>query len=592
MIDFESLIEFEESLCIGYLNDHKILLNNLSLKIEHLRSNEEDHIEISLNEEGSEDEEEDDITSIQSNIEIENKDIITELKQTIDLYDITKDEFLTCIDCGNHLNIPILTKPCCISYKEYTQNLLRNKNSLDYKYWLSFIDNPTRTINSLPYLTEFYLKNKLPQNLRSSIWIKLYLLNLNKIPNSINFIFKNFQHSYNLEISNQISKDLKRTFPNLIFFQNQKTIDDLTIVLNLYSNYDLELGYCQGLIFLVGIIYYNLNQSSKLTFFALTNIMEIEKELHEIFTSNKMKSTLNLWFLQFLRILKEVNLEIYEFFKQDFKIMKIFLFQWWLSFLSSHIPYNGSNIINLIMDFCHFQSWKIGIFKLSLGLLIINKELLSNLDFNKDEEIILQFLLNEDKWNSVLKNIDGFFGELLFSWDDNLFLNLPNEFNKFENSLINDDIDNDEIVNKLNPQQRKLPILSSIKAISQIFKQQQPKIYKRERSNTTTSSIISTISTNSSNTSITNNNNSKLSLFSNTFKNFKIDSNNSIYSTQQEIQKDSENLDNEIDLLTIENEKLKNLLRQSYFMINNRNNGIDEFNVKCLSDEIGKVLDV
>ncbi|KAI5950267.1 hypothetical protein KGF54_005224 [Candida jiufengensis] len=593
MINFEALLEFEESLSINYINDHKCLIQSIENKLNYLRINEgniENYENIKDNngeQNNEEEEDDDDKTSIVFDCEIE-------LYNAINSYNLIEDEFLTCSKCGLHLNSIQLINKCCLQTKEFIQNQLTNKNSLDYNYWLSFIDNPIRTVFTLPYLTEFNLKNHIPTKLRSIIWKKFHLLTTCQIPNSINLIFKNFQHSYTNEISIQISKDVLRTFPHIKFFHNEKTIEDLSTILNLYSNYDLELGYCQGLIFLVGVLYYHLEKSTKMTFFALINIMELEKELHDIFTDD-MSKTLNLWFLQFLSVLEIIDLELFEYFSNNLKIMKVFLFQWWLTFLSSHIPINGSIIINYIMDFCHFQSWKIGLFKLSLGLLIINKELIMNLNFEKDEEILLQILLNEDKWLVVLNNIDYFFSDLIFSWNDEIFLNLPITFQDSRLVLINDGMMD------LSPTSK--PLYSSFKALSQTFKQLRRSSHDRTKSicsigfkkqdkstsvveckqdRDRSTSVISTVSTTSYNSNYSNYE-STTSIFSNNFLKFHKETNNS---SNYDITRDEE-----IDLLTIENEKLKILLRQSYYLLkksDNSDNDKDEINF--LNFEIEKIL--
>lgn len=391
MIDYQSLFEFDESLGSSSQRESQILLNNLELKIECSKFDEEVD---TTTEEFTE----------------------NDLQKLFDEYKFSDDEFSTCCKCGRSLTDESMYKSCC---KSYVKNNSCIGSGLEVSYWLSFINNPSRTINTLPNYTEFLcLQQGIPNQIRSTIWRKSFLLNSSSIPQTSVLVYKNFQHSYNVETSHQISKDLNRTFPAVEFFKSEETIKNLSTILNVYANYDVELGYCQGLLFLVGVLYYQFHGNSEMTFHALINIMESENELHDIFTASTMYETLNAWHSEFLNILKVTDKELYTHLT-SFVDLKPFLYQWWLSFASSHSP--DLSIVNRIMDFCIFEGWKTGLLKISLGLLISNKPILMCVE-EGDEEVIYQHLLNESKWGNVINDLDLFFGDLLLNWDDSLFI--------------------------------------------------------------------------------------------------------------------------------------------------------------------------
>ncbi|CUM64514.1 uncharacterized protein PRCAT00002119001 [Priceomyces carsonii] len=388
MIDYESVLEFEESLRSSSKWDNLSLLRNLELKIELNRSKSDQEKRASF----------------------EEKDLL----DTFDSYDITKDDFATCSKCGHSLKDPNSYKSCCkVSSESGTLT------TLEKTYYLLFINSPTSTINTLPCYTQLlFLQQGIPNQLRSLIWKKLFLLSDDDTPASSRLIFKNFQHSYSPEVSNQISKDLGRTFPSIDFFKEEKTIEDLATILNVYANYDVELGYCQGLLFLVGVLYYHFKGEGDLTFHVLVTIMEQESELHNIFTASTMSFTLEKWYGEFSHILKTVDNNLYEHLFA-FTEPHVFLYQWWMSFASSHT--SDISIVNRVMDFCILQGWKVGLFKISLGLLLTNKPIIMSLE-KDDEEVVYQHLLNESKWGNTMNDIDLFFGNLLLSWDNNLFV--------------------------------------------------------------------------------------------------------------------------------------------------------------------------
>ncbi|CAI5760571.1 unnamed protein product [Candida verbasci] len=502
MLNLTSLLEFEDSLSQLDNNESSrvnLLLNNLECKIDFFKNNSITNNSNSTNNNTNNNDNNNDNNNYTENYEIEEM----LLERYIRGYSVYDDEFASCNKCGTNLksvechisrehrteseiskdytNEPeandniIIRKngeinnnqdlesittngsngsslnvnQCCLDYIELNNQI--NLNDLEKTYWKFFINNPTTTLNTLPNYTQFIIlkQNGLPNAIRSLIWSKLLLLlNYNtcnfenisqiQIPESFDLIYSNFQHSYNIEISNQITKDLNRTFPTICFFKKQTTISDLSTILNVYANYDYKLGYCQGLLFLVGVLYYHLNQNCQLTFYSLCLIMETEPELHEIFTTNMMSSTLNKWYQEFLYILNIIDIELFTHLIQ-FDNLTVFLYQWWLSFLSSHTP--DLSTINKIFDFCLIQGWKVGLFKISLGLLIINKPIIMSLNHEFDTEVLYQHLLNETKWGNVINKLNWFFGELLFSWNDELFIFENKQLEKFADKYkLNEDI--------------------------------------------------------------------------------------------------------------------------------------------------------
>lgn len=387
----EALLEFEESLS-GVSSSTSLLLNNLDLKVD-------------LNRFSAASEE----------------TIITELKLTSLFadYKYDADAITTCSSCGK--KFAQSAKPCCTTFVEsQKQGLLL---TLEKQYWLSFFANPNKTILTLPNYTKMvFLQTGIPFQLRPLVWQKLILVNqLNHtgVPDEAIMIFRNFQHLYNKHISEQINKDLKRTFPEMAFFQKQETVDALLTILNVYANYDLELGYCQGLLFMVGTLYYHF-QHLELTFHTLCKIMECEPEVRSLFVPMSMSSSLSKWMGEFLAIFAQLDPALAAHLTL-FCDCSVFLYQWFLSIALIHSPEFEVN--NRIVDFCLMEGWKVGIFKISLGLLIQNKPILMSFGAG-DEEVVYQHLLNESKWGNVINNVTSFFGDLLVSWNDDLFASI------------------------------------------------------------------------------------------------------------------------------------------------------------------------
>lgn len=334
-------------------------------------------------------------------------------------YDYAADTTNTCSCCGTLFGRS--NKHCCQEF--VTTQKCGFQSELEKLYWLSFFRSPYKTITALPHYTRMlFMQTGVPFQLVPLVWEKLILVNQanhDGVPGVSKQIFKNFQHSYNRDISNQINKDLSRTFPAVTFFQQQDTIDALLTILNVYANYDLELGYCQGLLFLVGTLYFQFRQP-ELTFHALCKIMECEPELRSIFVPASMSSTLDKWFDEFVCVFNKIDPQLVSHLT-SFCDCKVFLFQWWLSILLIHTP--GLAVNDRIVDFCMMEGWKVGVFKTSIGLLLRNRPILMSFG-EGDEEVVYQHLLNESKWGNVVGDLTSFFGDLLLSWDELLFLGI------------------------------------------------------------------------------------------------------------------------------------------------------------------------
>lgn len=323
------------------------------------------------------------------------------------------DEATVCATCKHPLARQ--TNACCgLHATALSQGRL---SETEFNYWLAYFENPYKTFLTLPHYTQMtMLRQGMPPALRKEVWLRLVSINPKNhvgVPPETEALFVNFQHLYNKDISRQINKDLLRTFPGVAFFEQQATIDSLLTILNVYANYDLDLGYCQGLFFLVGSLFYHL-RDLVLTFHALCKIMECEPEFRNIFVPGTMKDTLEQWLGEFRSIMRAVDPELTAHI-DSFAAWDVFCYQWWLSGCLINSP--GLYLNSRIVDLCLVEGWKTGLFKISMGILLRNKPILMSFAAG-DEEVLYQHLLNESKWGNIVSDISGFFDQLLLSFDD------------------------------------------------------------------------------------------------------------------------------------------------------------------------------
>jgi len=81
----------------------------------------------------------------------------------------------------------------------------------------------------------------------------------------------------------QVKKDLNRTRPNCSLFREgglgQKALENVLIT---YSKYDRQVGYVQGMNFIVGVLLYH--SSEEIAFWLFVSLME-DYEMREIYLS-------------------------------------------------------------------------------------------------------------------------------------------------------------------------------------------------------------------------------------------------------------------------------------------------------------------
>jgi len=206
-----------------------------------------------------------------------------------------------------------------------------------------------------------------------------------------------------------ITRDLGRTFPHHDFFNDGQGIgqENLFNVLKAYSLYDPQVGYCQGLPFVVAILL--LNMPDEEAFSLLVRLMYVY-DLRGHFLPEMPKLQLRLF--QFDRLIEELLPVLHvHFLRQGIK-SSMFCSQWFLTMFSYRFPLP---VVFRIYDNC-LASGIEAIFGFSIMLLKKNEEDLLALKFDE----ILSFLntrlfdkykmgsADEERDENVIYNVDEF----------------------------------------------------------------------------------------------------------------------------------------------------------------------------------------
>ena len=151
-----------------------------------------------------------------------------------------QDKLLKKRDAFQHIYKNKFTKNDLMSIHEWKEMIFQTKN-LDLKQL---------------ELIRFTIVNKgTPEKLRGKIWVKLFDIEGAADDHASN-IYSNLCEFSNKEAEKMIAKDVARTLSDLKLFREDSDggNNKLFNVLKAYSNYDNEVGYVQGLNYIVGLL--------------------------------------------------------------------------------------------------------------------------------------------------------------------------------------------------------------------------------------------------------------------------------------------------------------------------------------------------
>ncbi|KAI9059232.1 RabGAP/TBC [Trametes sanguinea] len=247
-------------------------------------------------------------------------------------------------------------------------------DAVDWDFWGLVINDYQGFAAEHPERLARAIERGIPKTLRGMVW---QLMSASKDPELENTYLLLLKETSPHEKA--IMRDLGRTFPHHAFFTDGHGIgqENLFNVLKAYSLYDPQVGYCQGLPFIVAILL--LNMPDEEAFCLLVRLMH-SYDLRGHFLPEMPKLQLRL----FERLLEELLPVLHlHFVRQGIKA-SMYCSQWFLTMFSYRFP---MDIVFRIYDNCLANGIE-AMFAFSMALLIKNEETLLSMKFDQ----LLSFL--------------------------------------------------------------------------------------------------------------------------------------------------------------------------------------------------------
>ncbi|EDV92564.1 growth hormone-regulated TBC protein 1 [Drosophila grimshawi] len=251
------------------------------------------------------------------------------------------------------------------AYGKFMDSYLKTLTRRRIKWDALLKQNPDLSLLS-PTLKR-YIRKGIPGPYRTNVWMAITGadVQMKKQPNLYSSLL-NIQH-FNKEISDSISIDLPRTFPDNINFDLEK--ERLFNILCAYAHHNREIGYCQGLNYIAGLLLIVTKDEEK-SFWLLKYIVEqITPQYHSHNMANLLRD-LAVFRELVIRRIPEVNRHL-----EDLGLpYAVIASKWFICIFAEVLPVET---VLRIWDCVFAEGYKI-IFRAALALFTTHKSAILN----------------------------------------------------------------------------------------------------------------------------------------------------------------------------------------------------------------------
>jgi len=264
-----------------------------------------------------------------------------------------------------------------------------------------------------PEKCKVLIRQGIPEFLRGSVWQKLALsrelLQSKKYPPDI---YEQMLRTTAAPCEDEIFRDIHRTFPKHVLYRDKKALgqQQLLNVLRAYSVFNEEVGYCQGMGFIVGILLMYMSEDD--AFLMLISLLE-NYRMSGLFMPGL--PLLNKYFFQLQRLLAMQMPLLCNHLTEQGVEPTIYASKWFMTVCICNFPF--STVVR-IWDIFLAEGVKI-IFRVALALLKLNQEALLSESFEQiletlkqapsrvESDTLIQVALSIKLKNKTLKDIES-----------------------------------------------------------------------------------------------------------------------------------------------------------------------------------------
>ncbi|KAI2795275.1 hypothetical protein POX_a01880 [Penicillium oxalicum] len=261
----------------------------------------------------------------------------------------------------------------------------------ELEFWAALVADYPQTAQRLPTLTSNKIQQGVPPPLRGVVWPSLAGA---RDP----ALVEDFQRlsGESSPYDGLIGKDIGRSFPNVEMFRdpNGEGQQMLARVLRCFSLYDSQIGYCQGLGFVVGPLL--MHMSDVEAFCVLVRLMD-HYNLRTCYLPDL--SGLHLHVYQFQNLLARHRPALFQHL-EALGVEPVYVSQWFLSFFAVACPLP---MLLRIYDVIFLEGACETLMRVALSLMQRNeKRIMACTEF----EDVMQLLLSRSLWDTYAFNAD------------------------------------------------------------------------------------------------------------------------------------------------------------------------------------------
>ncbi|KAG9071077.1 GTPase-activating protein [Linnemannia hyalina] len=252
-----------------------------------------------------------------------------------------------------------------------------SSEDVDWDYWGSLMHDYNGVVKKNPKQLTVMIQKGVPQAIRGLIWQLLAQAKDAQLEATYADLLKETSSH-----EKQIQRDMSRTFPNHEHFQAEGLgQESLFNVVKAYSLYDAEVGYCQGLSFVVGPLL--LNMPDEEAFCVLVKMMS-SYDMRGHFTPDMNMLQLRLY--QFEQLMEETVPLIHKHFLNQGIRSTMYASQWFMTLFAYKFPLD---LVFRIYDTLLVEGVE-SLLRFAIALLKANHDQILNHEF----ETLIEFLKN------------------------------------------------------------------------------------------------------------------------------------------------------------------------------------------------------